>query len=589
MKNKFLFSKRSSVRAVEDAACQQQSAPALVRNPARRLLGTRLVRLSGLALAGAAVMTLLAIGLFVLPHLSIEGLSGELQPDTAITLSIPHLGASISSVALTETTRDIDGRAVSERSVPVELVPNSEFGLEPSFVLRLERQDGNRLLDYDRIYHLEISLRTKAPAFPLPKDVPVTWDLQFSTLTTPQVRIPGGVVEMAYQKPLQLRWNSPIRDFSVETQPRVTTRTWIDSSNPDISYVELAGADPGALYQIQVTKALGTNGAAMLAPATITVETPASPKPITDSVQLEDGDRVVLRWDRSVNRVEYQITPEVQSSSRVDPSDPKLTYILLQDPEQQQEYQITITGGTGTTGAPIIAGPKFSVVTPPPLEVTKLSPKGSAYGIPLDSAISITFDEAIKDMAGAQAAISFEPALQGHFEWPDSNQVRFVPDGPLPDNTEITVHMAAGPKGVKAANGSYLQEDYEYSFLTQPDKLIEVDLTHQTITLYAGDKVVYTGLVAAGVAGAPTPTGLFMVNFKMASTRMRGVNPDGSRYDIPNVPWVMSFLGDYTLHGAPWRSRFGYPGSNGCVSMETGQAKILFDWSPVGTPVRIHQ
>ncbi len=222
------------------------------------------------------------------------------------------------------------------------------------------------------------------------------------------------------------------------------------------------------------------------------------------------------------------------------------------------------------------------------MEVTRLSPKGDSFGVHLDSAISITFSEAVADRAAAQAAISIQPALEGHFEWPDAKQVRFVPANPLPDDTEIAVHIAAGQKGVRAINGSFFPEGYDYSFLTQPNKLIDVNLTNQTITLYEGDKQVYKGLVAAGVAGAPTPTGSFMVNYKMQSTRMRGANPDGSHYDISNVPWVMSFEGNYTLHGAPWRTRFGYPGSAGCVSMETSQAKMLFDWSPVGTPVKIH-
>jgi len=54
------------------------------------------------------------------------------------------------------------------------------------------------------------------------------------------------------------------------------------------------------------------------------------------------------------------------------------------------------------------------------------------------------------------------------------------------------------------------------------------------------------------------------------------------------VHWVMPFWGDYTIHGAYWRPRFGVPGSDGCVSMTDADAKLVYDWADVGTPVVIH-
>src|SRR5207244_238793 len=82
--------------------------------------------------------------------------------------------------------------------------------------------------------------------------------------------------------------------------------------------------------------------------------------------------------------------------------------------------------------------------------------------------------------------------------------------------------------------------------------------------------------------------GTFSVYMKAPQMRFRGVNPDGSHYDIPDVHWVMPFWGDYTIHGAYWRPRFGVPGSDGCVSMTDADAKLVYDWADVGTPVVIH-
>jgi lipoprotein-anchoring transpeptidase ErfK/SrfK len=75
----------------------------------------------------------------------------------------------------------------------------------------------------------------------------------------------------------------------------------------------------------------------------------------------------------------------------------------------------------------------------------------------------------------------------------------------------------------------------------------------------------------------------------MPVARFRGVNPDGSRYDIPNVHWVLAFYGDYTIHGAYWRSVFGRPGSNGCVSLTDANAKIVYDFADEGTTVVIRR
>ena len=108
------------------------------------------------------------------------------------------------------------------------------------------------------------------------------------------------------------------------------------------------------------------------------------------------------------------------------------------------------------------------------------------------------------------------------------------------------------------------------TFVTESDKLIDVDVTRQVMALYEKGRQVRTFPVATGVPGADTPIGEFNVEYKMPTARFQGVNVSGSRYDIPDVHWVLAFMGDYTIHGAYWRSAFGSPGSNGCVSLTDG-------------------
>jgi N-acetyl-anhydromuramyl-L-alanine amidase AmpD len=58
--------------------------------------------------------------------------------------------------------------------------------------------------------------------------------------------------------------------------------------------------------------------------------------------------------------------------------------------------------------------------------------------------------------------------------------------------------------------------------------------------------------------------------------------PFGTRWMGLNVPW-----GIYGIHGtnAPW-SIGGYA-SKGCIRMRNKDAEELFEWVPVGTPVKI--
>ncbi|MBV7432574.1 L,D-transpeptidase, partial [Dermabacteraceae bacterium TAE3-ERU5] len=47
----------------------------------------------------------------------------------------------------------------------------------------------------------------------------------------------------------------------------------------------------------------------------------------------------------------------------------------------------------------------------------------------------------------------------------------------------------------------------------------------------------------------------------------------------------------YAFPGAPWRGCLGYSGeqgSHGCVNLPVSEAKWIYDWAPIGTPVVSH-
>jgi lipoprotein-anchoring transpeptidase ErfK/SrfK len=62
----------------------------------------------------------------------------------------------------------------------------------------------------------------------------------------------------------------------------------------------------------------------------------------------------------------------------------------------------------------------------------------------------------------------------------------------------------------------------------------------------------------------------------------------GEYYNVPDVPWVLYFTNSgHALHGTYWHNNFGTPMSHGCVNLPLDVAAWLYDWAPMGTPVRV--
>lgn len=159
------------------------------------------------------------------------------------------------------------------------------------------------------------------------------------------------------------------------------------------------------------------------------------------------------------------------------------------------------------------------------------------------------------------------------------------------------------------------------------DKLIEVNLTSQTLIAYEYGKPVFqtnvsTGIRGGGLSGAKglsttTPNGKFTIVDKMPSKHMgysyfslgQGGNllADESGYVLPGVPWTSFFApigkptAGHAFHGTYWHENFGQEMSRGCVNMRSHEANWLFRWTEPahepgiisnhrgpGTPIEIH-
>ncbi len=127
------------------------------------------------------------------------------------------------------------------------------------------------------------------------------------------------------------------------------------------------------------------------------------------------------------------------------------------------------------------------------------------------------------------------------------------------------------------------------------EKWIDIDLSRKTLTAYVGDTPVFGPrkiIDGLGSHGYGTVTGSFKIYLRYEKQDMtngpRVPKNDPRYYYTEDVPYVQYFKGGYAIHGAYWRSSFGYSGSHGCINMSVADAKWMYNWASLGTRVEVH-
>jgi peptidoglycan hydrolase-like protein with peptidoglycan-binding domain len=200
--------------------------------------------------------------------------------------------------------------------------------------------------------------------------------------------------------------------------------------------------------------------------------------------------------------------------------------------------------------------------------------------------------------AAAQLNAAVAPP-KGHWTWrfkktPKSLQSLWKPGVPNTIDQGALIKFqndhALAPDGVAtpetwslllalAAKGNVKPVAYTY---------VEVSKTlPETMKLWRNGKVVVTGDANTGIAAAPTPNGTWPVYAHLAVTTMSGLNPDGTPYHDPGIPWVSYFHGGDALHAFP-RGSYGVPQSLGCVELELATAAKIWPQTTIGTLVTVH-
>jgi lipoprotein-anchoring transpeptidase ErfK/SrfK len=154
------------------------------------------------------------------------------------------------------------------------------------------------------------------------------------------------------------------------------------------------------------------------------------------------------------------------------------------------------------------------------------------------------------------------------------------------------------PIGREYAVGGSIQQDFQRGSIVwspgqaatavEGGKWIDVNLSNQTLTAFVGQSVAFGPVSISSGLVFRSSTGTFTVYAKRALQDMRGINPNGTTYVQPSVPWILYYNGGEALHGAYWHNNFGHPMSHGCINMRVEEARAIYNWAPVGTVVKVH-
>jgi lipoprotein-anchoring transpeptidase ErfK/SrfK len=162
------------------------------------------------------------------------------------------------------------------------------------------------------------------------------------------------------------------------------------------------------------------------------------------------------------------------------------------------------------------------------------------------------------------------------------------------DITPLVQQVSNGLIGAKGMQLTVPTESQAFAIVSPAsfDKLIEVNVDTKQMWLYQKGQLVNQFPISAGAPETPTPIGQFQIYSKLTVQDMRGYNANGTKYFQPHVHWINYFLpGGYAVHGNYWRAQswFGaINSSHGCVSLPDSEAKIVYDWAPLGTTVITH-
>jgi hypothetical protein len=177
---------------------------------------------------------------------------------------------------------------------------------------------------------------------------------------------------------------------------------------------------------------------------------------------------------------------------------------------------------------------------------------------------------------------------------PDPSDAPPVQMGQLAETTRGALEVYQADRGLEATGepdsatwASLLYDETNDRRDRQPYTWVTVtESLPETLEVHRGHHVVFSTPANTGVPGAETTQGIFPIYARYVSTTMSGEDVDGTKYVVPDVPWVNYFNGGDAVHGYP-RESYGFPQSNGCVELPIEAAHTVFGMLAIGDIVEV--
>jgi lipoprotein-anchoring transpeptidase ErfK/SrfK len=138
-------------------------------------------------------------------------------------------------------------------------------------------------------------------------------------------------------------------------------------------------------------------------------------------------------------------------------------------------------------------------------------------------------------------------------------------------------------------------------------KVVVVSLYGQAMRVYTDGQLVKSFLVTTGTSAHPSLPGVWWVEQKESPAIFKSIIPEGQPGHYPDTPVKYAILyhtGGYNLHDSWWRNEYGpgtqfphadssgnqsaYEGSHGCINVPSDDARWLYGYVNVGTPVIVY-
>lgn len=152
------------------------------------------------------------------------------------------------------------------------------------------------------------------------------------------------------------------------------------------------------------------------------------------------------------------------------------------------------------------------------------------------------------------------------------------------------------PNEVQSKYFPYIEDSVNLTKLDlSGEKNIDVSLSQQKMWIKVGDTVIRTFSVSTGKSATPTPKGEYSISLKQ-EVRIGGKAP---HYIMPK--FQMFKKGGYGIHALPslandkgvfWRealNHIGSPRSHGCIRLLPADAEFTFNFTEVGTKIKVRK